>query len=126
LPVIFLSGHGTVPTAVQALQDGALDFIEKPVDRDVLMKRIRSALQGVAEARSRAAKRDQVQQRIQQLTGREREIMDLIVNGKPSKVIAADLGISERTVELHRSRILQKMKVRNAVQLTQVVNELPD
>ena len=89
LPVIFLSGHGTVPTAVQALQGGALDFIEKPVNSDMLLTRIRGALQSDAEARSRAVRTEKIRQRMQQLTRREREILELIVNGKASKVIAA-------------------------------------
>ncbi len=126
LPIIFISGHGTVPDAVRALQDGAMNFIEKPIDREILLACVRKALVQDSDERSRAARKTSIEQRLNQLTAREREIMSMIVGGTANKVIASDLGISERTVELHRSRILHKMGVRNAVRLTQLVVSLQD
>lgn len=126
MPIIFLSGHGTVPTAVQALQDGAMDFIEKPVDQEMLLNRVRRALQNDLDNYSRATQHRAVERRLTRLTEREREIMNMITAGKPNKVVALELGISERTVELHRSRILKKMEVKNAVELTQLISAFGD
>ncbi len=122
MPIIFLSGHGTVPTAVQALQDGAMDFIEKPVNQELLLNCVRQALQNERDNYTRVTQHRAVEQRVMRLTHREREIMDMITAGKPNKVVALDLGISERTVELHRSRILKKMEVKNAVELVQLIS----
>jgi FixJ family two-component response regulator len=126
MPIIFLSGHGTVPTAVQALQDGAMDFIEKPVDQELLLECVRRALQNDLENFSRVAQHRVVEQRLKRLTQREREIMDMIAAGKPNKLVALELGISERTVELHRPRILQKMEVKNAAELAQLISSSND
>ncbi len=126
MPIIFLSGHGTVPKAVQALQEGAMDFIEKPVDQALLLNRVRRALENDVDNCSRAARHRAVRQRVMRLTHREQEIMEMIAAGKPNKVVAVDLGISERTVELHRSRILKKMEVKNAVELAQLVSSNGD
>jgi len=124
LPIIFLSGHGTIPAAVQALRDGAVDFIEKPVRREHLLNCVQKALQIDAQVYLRTEYKSAIEQRISRLTEREQEIMDLIVDGKANKVIAVELSISERTVELHRSRILRKMEVRNAVELTQLISSV--
>ncbi len=121
LPILFLSGHGSVPTAVQAIRFGAIDFLEKPFDSDILIDRVRAALQADSEQRKALTFVSDFQERVARLTSREREIMDMVVAGKASKVIAADLGISERTVEIHRARILQKMDVRNAAELVRLV-----
>ncbi len=126
MPIIFLSGHGTVPTAVQALQDGAMDFIEKPVNQELLLNCVRRALQNDRDNYSRVAQHRAVEQRLTRLTHREREIMDMSAAGKPNKVVAVELGISERTVELHRSRILKKMEVKNAVELAQLISGTSD
>ncbi len=126
IPIIFLSGHGTIPTAVKALKDGAVDFIEKPVDRERLLECVRDALQNDAQLQSRAVQKRLMEQRLARLTQRERQIMDMIAAGKPNKIVAIELGISERTVELHRSRILHKMEVRNAVELTQLLSIAAD
>ncbi len=126
IPIIFLSGHGTIPTAVKALQEGAVDFIEKPVDRERLLACVQRALASDAQLQTRAAQRRATEQRLARLTQRERQIMNMIAAGKPNKVVAIDLGISERTVELHRSRILHKMEVRNAVELTQMLSSVGD
>ncbi len=126
MPIIFLSGHGTVPTAVQALRHGAMDFIEKPVDQELLLNCVRRALQNDHDNFSRVAQHRVVEQHLARLTHREREIMDMIAAGKPNKVVAIELGISERTVELHRSRILKKMEVKNAVELAQLISSTGD
>lgn len=126
MPIIFLSGHGTIPTAVQAMQDGAMDFIEKPVDQEILLDCIRRALQNDFDNYSRAVQHRAVEQRLSRLTHREHEIMHMITSGKANKVVALELGISERTVELHRSRILKKMEVKNAVELAQLVTSNDD
>lgn len=117
LPVVFLSGEGDVPAAVSAVQHGAVDFIEKPVNSDLLIDRIEKAFELQEHKRTNNETDEVVQSRLASLTPREREILELIAGGQISKSIAIDLGISERTVELHRSRILKKMRVRNSTEL---------
>ncbi len=113
LPVIFLTGHGDVPMAVDSLKRGAFDFFEKPFNDNQLMDRVDQAL-----AASRAAAvSDQVRMRLATLSAREREVLDLILAGKMNKVVAAELGISMRTVEGHRAHIFDKMQVKTAVEL---------
>ena len=124
LPVIFLTGHGDVPMAVQALKDGAFDFIEKPYDDNALVDKVLAALEHDLQ---RCAEEDSVllvQQRLEQLTQREQEVMHRILAGKLNKVIADELGIAMRTVEVHRSHIFEKMQVRSAVELSQVLGLL--
>ena len=117
MPVVFLSGEGDIPAAVNAVQHGAIDFVEKPVDTDLLIDRIDAALDHQRnEHRNDAAVKD-IMARLDSLTGREREVLEKLAGGHISKVIAHDLGISERTVELHRSRILKKLGARNTTQL---------
>ncbi|NJD33696.1 MAG: response regulator transcription factor [Betaproteobacteria bacterium] len=126
LPVIFLTGHGDVPMAVQALKDGAFDFIEKPYDDNALVDKVLAALEHDLK---RCANEDSVllvQQKLDQLTQREQEVMHLILAGKLNKVIADELGIAMRTVEVHRSHIFEKMQVRSAVELSQVLGLLRD
>ncbi|MCG2583534.1 response regulator transcription factor [Massilia sp. TS11] len=113
LPVIFLTGHGDVPMAVDTLKRGAFDFFEKPFNDNALMDRVEQAL-----AASRAAGAEaQVQERLASLSTREREVLDLILAGMMNKVIADKLGISMRTVEVHRAHIFEKMQVKTAVEL---------
>jgi len=119
--VIFLTGHGNVPMAVESLKKGAFDFFEKPFNNNRLVDRIVEALE---ESRARMQTRvaqDQVRDRLASLTAREREVMDLIVAGKLNKIIADDLGISMRTVEVHRANIFAKMGARSAVDLVQLL-----
>jgi two-component system response regulator DctR len=121
LPVIFLTGHGDVPTAVSAVQRGAFDFCEKPFSDNALVDRIEQALQSshkAIEARSQARRREQ---RIADLTEREREVMQLVVLGLPNKLIADQLSISVRTVEVHRARVFEKMGVKSAVELANTI-----
>ena len=113
LPVIFLTGHGDVPMAVDSLKRGAFDFFEKPFNDNVLMDRVDQALAASRAAASAA----QVQARLATLSAREREVLDLILAGKMNKVVADELGISMRTVEVHRAHIFDKMRVKTAVEL---------
>ena len=124
LPVIFLTGHGDVPTAVAAVKRGAFDFVEKPFSDNALVDRIEQALQrSEAAIRARLA-RESVRKRLAELTEREREVMRLVVEGRPNKLIADELDISVRTVEVHRARVFEKMDVRSAVELANLLREL--
>jgi len=120
LPVIFITGHGDVPMAVEAMREGAIDFLQKPFNDDELIRRVQKALRHDAELRARTEDRQALQQRLASLTPREREVAERIVDGQANKVIALDLGLSERTVELHRARVMQKMEVRGLAQLVQL------
>lgn len=113
VPVIFLTGHGDVPMAVDALKRGAFDFFEKPFNDNQLMDRVQEALAQSRRAGAAAA----VRSRLESLSAREREVLELIMAGKMNKVIADELGISMRTVEVHRAHIFDKMQVKTAVEL---------
>ncbi|GAB3398786.1 response regulator [Massilia agilis] len=113
LPVIFLTGHGDVPMAVDSLKRGAFDFFEKPFNDNDLMDRVEQALAASRQAAGAAA----VRARLATLSAREREVLDLILAGKMNKVVADELGISMRTVEVHRAHIFDKMQVKTAVEL---------
>jgi two-component system response regulator DctR len=124
LPVIFLTGHGDVPMAVQALKDGAFDFVEKPYDDNALVDKVLAA---IAQDSRRSIKKNEIlmlEQKLAKLTHREHEVMQRILAGKLNKVIADELGIAMRTVEVHRSRIFEKMEVRSAVELSQILSLL--
>lgn len=121
MPAIFLTGHGDVPIAVQALKKGAFDFLEKPCDDNELVGRVAAALQLDRERRDQAASTATIEHRLHSLTQREREVMERILAGQYNKVIAADLNIAMRTVEVHRARIFEKMNVRSAVELAQLL-----
>lgn len=121
LPVIFLTGHGDVPMAVGALKKGAFDFLEKPVDDNALVDRVIRALASDARHQASQASQATVATRVAQLTPREHEVMRLVLAGKFNKVIADELNISMRTVEVHRSRVFEKMGVRSAVELAQLL-----
>lgn len=122
LPVIFLTGHGDVPMAVSALKKGAFDFVEKPFNDNELVNRVLEALQLDTHARRSAASNDSLNERLARLTSRERQIMEQILAGKFNKVIADDLQISMRTVEVHRANLFEKMGVRTAVELSQLMS----
>jgi two-component system response regulator DctR len=117
LPVIFLTGHGDVPMAVDTLKRGAFDFFEKPFNDNKLMDRVEEALTASREAGAAA----QIDTRLASLSAREREVLDLILAGKMNKVIADELGISMRTVEVHRAHIFDKMNVKTAVELARLL-----
>jgi two-component system response regulator DctR len=119
MPVIFLTGHGDVPLAVNALKRGAFDFIEKPFNDNELVDRVLEALQLDHSRRWRDADQARLAEQLAALTEREREVMQAILAGKLNKIIADELHIAMRTVEVHRARIFEKMGVRSAVELAQ-------
>jgi two-component system response regulator DctR len=121
LPVIFLTGHADVPTAVGAVKQGAFDFCEKPFSDNALVDRIEQALQSSAQVLQARAQRTGLQARLDDLTERERDVMRLVVEGLPNKLIADQLAISVRTVEVHRARIFDKMDVKSAVELANLL-----
>ena len=120
LPIIFITGHGDVPMAVEAMQKGAVDFIQKPFRDQELLDRIREALATDEERRESQQHHVEVSSRLERLTNREREVFDLVVTGKPNKVIAYELGVSQRTVEIHRARVMEKMQARSLADLVKM------
>lgn len=122
LPIIFLTGHGDVPAAVRALKAGAMDFLQKPVNSQSLLDLVQQAIRRDAQTRAASAERAEVIRRLETLTTRECEVLDMMVAGKANKVIAVELVISERTVEFHRGKIMKKMRVRSLAELVNMVS----
>ena len=120
LPVIFITGHGDVPMAVQAMKEGAFEFIQKPFRDQDLLDRINHALELDKENRSTLALRADVLQRFEWLTPREKQVMNMVVDGAANKVIAIDLDLSERTVEIHRAKVMEKMGARSVAHLVKL------
>jgi two-component system, LuxR family, response regulator FixJ len=120
LPVILVTGHGDIPMAVQAMKDGAFDFLQKPFRDQDLLDRINAALKQDAENRAIIEQQVDLKRRVESLTPREREVMLLVVDGKANKVIAIDLGLSERTVEIHRANVMEKMGARSVAHLVKM------
>lgn len=123
LPVIFLTGHADVPTAVAAVKHGAFDFVEKPFSDNALVDRVEQALKLSEEGILRRRQQDQVRRLLGELTDRERDVMRLVIEGRPNKLIADALNISVRTVEVHRARVFEKMNVKSAVELANLLRE---
>jgi FixJ family two-component response regulator len=121
LPIIFITGHGDIPMAVEAVNAGALDFLEKPFDNDALLARVEDGLRADRERRTREAASAEIDERLDRLTPREREVMEGILAGKLNKVIGYELDMSTRTVEVHRARILDKLGARNAPEMVRLV-----
>ncbi|WP_331612243.1 response regulator transcription factor [Povalibacter sp.] len=119
-PVILISGHGDIPMAVQAMKDGAFDFLQKPFRDQDLLDRINEALRLDARNRESIDRLADLRQRSESLTPREREVMTFVVDGKANKVIAIDLGLSERTVEIHRANVMEKMDARSVAHLVKM------
>ena len=117
IPIIFVTGHGDVPTSVRAIKAGAVDFLEKPFDQDLLCRRVAEALALDEARRGQRRRASELQRRYQQLTPREREVMTLVVRGESNKRIAALMALSHRTVEIHRSRVMEKMGARSLPEL---------
>ena len=125
MPVIFLTGHADVPTAVATVRRGAFDFCEKPFSDNQLVDRIQTALELSARHIEACRARHELQDRLADLTDRERDVMRLVVEGLPNKLIADQLDISVRTVEVHRARVFDKMQVKSAVELSNLLRAAP-
>ncbi|MGO1660137.1 MAG: response regulator FixJ [Marinobacter sp.] len=121
LPIIFVTGHGDVPMAVDAMKEGAVDFIQKPYREEALLEKIEAALEQDLEQRKTLDEKQEIIRRIKSLTPREHEIMDRMIEGQANKVIAIELEISQRTVEIHRSRVMHKMGTHSLAHLVRMV-----
>lgn len=126
MPVIFITGHGDVPMAVQAMKEGAFEFIQKPFRDQDLLDRINHALKLDADIHRTVARQADVRQRIDSLTPREKQVMAMVVDGAANKVIAIDLHLSERTVEIHRSKVMEKTGARSVAHLVKLHLMLSD
>ena len=123
IPIVFITGHGDLPMAVEAMQHGADDFIQKPFRDQDLIDRINQGLEKDRINRDDLKQRDGIRERIGDLTPREREVLDLVAQGKANKVIAGDLNVSQRTVEIHRARVMEKMGASSLAHLVRMVIE---
>ena len=122
-PVIFITGHGDIPVSVKAMKDGAVDFLTKPFKINTLLGVIRDAIQKDERLQASRAQSVEVQRRIQTLTPREREVLGLVAKGLLNKQIAAELGAAERTVKVHRGRVMRKMQVASVAELVRTVEQ---
>lgn len=119
MPTVFITGHGSIPMSVKAMREGAVDFLQKPFDQQDLVKTIRVALAKDKQLSASQAERLEIQRRVDQLTPRERQVFQLVIRGLLNKQIAAELGASERTIKVHRHRIMQKMRVTSVAEMVQ-------
>ena len=124
IPVIFITGHGDIPMAVEAMQQGVFDFLQKPFRDQDLIDRIQRALERDSRSRTALAQHVKIRERLESLTPREREVMVLMTRGKANKVMAADLGVSQRTVEIHRARVMEKSGAASLAQLVRMVMDV--
>ncbi len=121
LPIIFITAHGDIPMAVDAVRHGAMDFIQKPFDDTELVAKVKRALADSVDRHEDDLERAGIRRRAETLTAREREVMAQVVQGKANKVIASDLGVSQRTVEIHRARVMEKMQAGSLAHLVRMV-----
>ncbi|KPK55858.1 MAG: response regulator FixJ [Gammaproteobacteria bacterium] len=121
LPIIFITAHGDIPMAVEAVRNGALDFVQKPFDDKELVGKIEKALSESQQRQEDDLERAEIRRRASTLTAREQEVMSQVVQGKANKVIAGDLGVSQRTVEIHRARVMEKMQAGSLAHLVRMV-----
>jgi two-component system, LuxR family, response regulator FixJ len=126
LPIIFVTGHGDVPMAVDAMKEGAVDFIQKPYREEALLEKIEAALHQDEEQRKTLGEKQEILRRVKTLTPREHEIMDRMIEGQANKVIAIELEISQRTVEIHRSRVMHKMGTHSLAHLVRMILSVKD
>jgi FixJ family two-component response regulator len=124
MPIVFITGHGTVPASVRALQGGAVDFLEKPFEDEALLDGIRRALGQSRVARTETAARVMIERRLSALTRREREVLDLVVTGMMNKQIAVTLGAAEKTIKIHRGRVMRKMGAASVADLVRMMHTL--
>ena len=120
LPIIFITGHADVPMAVEAMQKGAFDFVQKPFRDQDLLDRINDALAAHSETRKEEAEQADIRAHIETLTPREKDVFELVVTGKPNKIIAHELSVSQRTVEIHRARVMEKMEAKSLATLVRM------
>jgi len=124
IPVIFITGHGDIPMAVEAMRHGAFDFLQKPFRDQDLIDRIQKALARDQETRESLREHGKTRARIGSLTPREREVLDLLTSGKANKMMAQDMGLSQRTVEIHRAHVMEKMGAKSVAELVRMVMDL--
>jgi FixJ family two-component response regulator len=124
LPIIFLTGHGDVPTSVRAMKAGAVDFLTKPIKRDVLLSAVRTALARDLRSHTSREQLRELRTRFAKLTPREREVFELVVTGRLNKQIAAELGMAERTVKAHRGQVMMKMQVTSLAELVHLADKM--
>jgi two-component system response regulator FixJ len=117
IPVIFMTGHGDIPMAVEAMQHGAFDFLQKPFRDQDLLDRIQRAIVKDGERRAALGERERIKTHLDSLTDREREVLHLLTKGKQNKMIAQELGVSPRTIEIHRARVMEKMDAQSIAEL---------
>ncbi len=124
LPIIFITGHGNVRMGVDAVKKGAVDFIEKPFEDQVLLDQIHAAIARDAQSRAKRTEQQAIEAKLALLTPRERQVLDLVKDGKNSKVVALELDLSQKTIEGHRAHIMEKMQVESIAKLVTLVNKL--
>jgi two-component system, LuxR family, response regulator FixJ len=124
IPVIFITGHGDISMAVEAMQHGAFDFLPKPFRDQDLLDRVQRALEKDAVNRREIGQSERIRERLATLTPREREVLGLVSSGKQNKVMAGDLGVSQRTIEIHRARVMEKMQAKSLAHLVRMTLEL--
>jgi FixJ family two-component response regulator len=124
VPIIFITGHGNVPTSVKAMKGGAMDFLQKPFNDDKLLAAVQRGLARSRDARAEAAARAEIEQRLRTLTPRERQVLALVVNGLLNKQIAAELGAAEKTIKVHRGRVMQKMRASSVAEIVRMTERL--
>jgi len=124
IPVIFMTGHGDIPMAVEAMQHGAFDFLQKPFRDQDLLDRIQRAIIKDGELRASLGEHSRIRTHLDTLTAREREVLDLLTQGKQNKAIAQDLGVSPRTIEIHRARVMEKMNAHSVAELVRMMLDL--
>lgn len=124
IPVIFITGHGDIPIAVEAMQHGAHDFLQKPFRDEDLIERVRRALAKDAKARAALEEHKVIREHLGSLTPREREVLALMARGKPNKIMAHELGVSQRTVEIHRARVMEKSGASSLAELVRMVMDV--
>jgi two-component system response regulator FixJ len=126
IPVIFITGHGDVSMAVDAMQAGAFDFLQKPFRDQDLIDRLQRALEKDRANRTVLKQRSVIRERLESLTPREREVLEMVISGKPNKIMAADLAVSQRTVEIHRARVMEKMGAASLAHLVRMMMDLAE
>ncbi|MGF6963770.1 FixJ family two-component response regulator [Paraburkholderia sp. WC7.3g] len=123
LPIVFLTGHGDISSSVDAMKGGAVDFLPKPVRDSLLLAAVDRALARACIESRRRHEREEIEERMRHLTRREREVMELVVTGRMNKQVASDLGAAEKTIKIHRARVMEKMKARSIVELVRLVQK---